>query len=130
VGPSLDANPGSESEESSLLAGTIPPNFELTFHSKVYTLAEKCWIDDLKDAAIQKFSAAASQDWCLDGFVSAAREVYTGTVDTDRGLKDVIVNTLCGRDGVMDEGAVRDLVKELHPLAYDMVVYMHNQIRH
>ncbi|KAL1856460.1 hypothetical protein Daus18300_010727 [Diaporthe australafricana] len=112
-----------------LSAGDIPPDFELTFHSKVYTLAEKYWIYNLKDVAVQKFRIAASQDWSLDDFVSAAREVYTSTVDTDRGLKDVIVNTLCGRRGVMDEGLVKDLVKELHPLAYDMVLYMHNQIR-
>jgi hypothetical protein len=112
-----------------LSAGNIPPNFELTFHSKVYTLAEKCWIDDLKDVAIQKFRVAASQDWNLYDFVSAAREVYTGTVDTDRGLKDVIVNTLCDRRGIMDDKVVKDLVKELHPLAYDMVLYMHNQNR-
>jgi len=124
-----EANPDSGDEDSMLSAGNIPPDFKLTFHSKVYTLAEKCWIDDLKDVAIQKFRAAASQDWGLDDFVVSAREVYTGTVDTDRGLKDVIVGTLCERCGVMDEGAVKDLVKELHPLAYGMVLYMHKQIR-
>lgn len=125
-----EANPRSGNEESMLSAGNIPLDFELTFHSKVYTLAEKCWIDDLKHVAIQKFREAASQDWGLDDFVLAAREVYTGTVDTDRGLRDVIVNTLCDRRGVMDEGPVKDLVKDLHPLAYDMVLHMHSQIRH
>ncbi|KAL2272143.1 hypothetical protein FJTKL_07593 [Diaporthe vaccinii] len=123
------ANPDSGSEESMLTAGEIPPHFALTFHSKVYTLAEKCWIDELKDVAVQKFRLAASQNWGLDDFISAAREVYTGTVETDRGLKDVIVKTLCDRRGIMDDEAVQNLVKELHALAYDMTLYMHNQIR-
>jgi hypothetical protein len=56
-----EANPNSESKESMLSVDHIPPNFKLTFHSKVYILAEKCLIKDLKDVAIQKFKAAALQ---------------------------------------------------------------------
>jgi hypothetical protein len=124
------ASPCSDSDESTDPTISIPPGFELTFHSKVYTLAEKCWIDDLKESARQKFEAAASKDWGLDDFVSAAREAYTSTVDTDRGLRDAIINTLCRRRGIMEKKVVQDLVKELHALAYDMVVYMHRQTRY
>ena len=84
----------------------IPPGFELTFHSKVYTLAEKYWIDDLKESTKQKFEAAALKDWGLDNFVSIAREAYTSTVDTNRGLRDAIINTLCCCRGIMEKKVV------------------------
>lgn len=44
-----EASPCSNTEESTDPTISIPPGFKLTFHSKVYTLAEKCWLDDLKE---------------------------------------------------------------------------------
>jgi hypothetical protein len=115
-----------DSDESTKSAINIPPRSDLTLHSKVYTLAEKCWLDDLKEIARQKFEAGVSEDYALDDFVSAAREAYTGTIDTDRGLRDAITNTLCRCEGIMKNQVIQALVRELHELAYDMVVYMHS----
>lgn len=122
-------SPGFDSGGSTYSVPSIPATFKLTFHSKVYTLAEKVWLDDLKETARKKFEAGVSEDYDLDDFLSAAREAYTGTVDTDRGLRDAITNTLCRCEGIMKNQDIQELVKELHELAYDMVVYMHGQNR-
>lgn len=44
-----------------------------------------------------------------------------------RRLQDVIFNTIHGRNGVMHEGPVTDLVGKLCPFAYDMVVPIYAQ---
>lgn len=108
---------------------SVPPGFELTFHARVYTLAEKCWVDDLKQVALLKFKSAASRGWALDDLASAAQEVYTRTIDTDRGLRDIVVEAMCGRAGIMKDEGAQDLVKEVPALGYDMIMYMHQQYR-
>lgn len=118
------------SENSTDATSQVPLSFKLTFHAKVYTLAEKCWIDDLKQVAIRKFEEYASEDWALDDFVAAAQEVYGCTIDTDRGLRDIVLKTLCDRRGILDQQPIQSLVKEVHALAYDMVKFMHPQLRY
>lgn len=50
-----------------------------------------------------------------------AQKAYTGTIDTDRRPRDLVVEALCGCRGILDQKAAQDLVKEVHALAYDMI---------
>lgn len=120
----------SDNQESTNPLASIPTDFELTFHSKVYTIAEKCWLNDLKEVVKRKFQAATSREWALDDFVCAAQEAYNGTLDTDRGLRDIVLQALCSRKGIMEKEAAQSLVEEQPALAYDMILYMPRQSRY
>ena len=98
-------------------------------HAKVYALAEKYLIRGLKAVALRQFKAAAivrpfvSLD--INDFLQATCEVYTSTVEDDRGLRDIVVETLYKQSHWLDKEEVLDVLKGLGPLAYDLVVYMH-----
>ncbi|KAK3338098.1 hypothetical protein B0H65DRAFT_312489 [Neurospora tetraspora] len=96
----------------------------LLTHAKIYALAEKYLISGLKAVALRQFKAAATVSLDIDDFLGAALVVYESTIEDDRGLRDVVVETLCKHSEWLDEEKVRDVVKELGALTYDMVIYM------
>ena len=96
----------------------------LVTHAKVYALAEKYMIRGLKAVALRQFKAAAAVSEDIDDFFGAALVVYESTIENDRGLRDVVVETLCKHSKWLDEEKVRDVVKGLGALTYDMVIYM------
>ncbi|KAK4461260.1 hypothetical protein QBC42DRAFT_178888, partial [Cladorrhinum samala] len=96
----------------------------LLTHAKVYALAEKYLIRGLKAVALRQFKAAAAVSEDIDDFFGAALVVYESTIENDRGLRDVVVETLCKHSKWLDEEKVRDVVKGLGALTYDMVIYM------
>ncbi|KAK3947616.1 hypothetical protein QBC32DRAFT_80508 [Pseudoneurospora amorphoporcata] len=96
----------------------------LLTHAKIYALAEKYLISGLKAVALRQFKAAATVSLDIDDFLGAALVVYESTIEDDRGLRDVVVETLYKNSEWLDEEKVRDVVKELGALTYDMVIYM------
>jgi hypothetical protein len=101
-----------------------PGGGALLTHAKVYSLAEKYLIHGLKAVALRQFRAATARSPDIDDFLPAMEEVYTSTIEDDRGLRDVVVETLCKHSEWLDEEDVRDVVKGLGALTYDMVIYM------
>lgn len=98
----------------------------LVTHAKVYALAEKYLIHGLKAVALRQFKAVAASIFRLDldDFLEAASEVYTSTVEDDRGLRDIVVETLYKHPFWLDVEKVRDTLKGLGGLTYDLVIYM------
>lgn len=103
---------------------TEPVRDPLVTHAKVYALAEKYLIRGLKAVALRQFKAAATASLDINDFLQAAWEVYTSTIDDDRGLRDVVVETLYKHSQWLDKEEVRDMVKRLGALTYDLVIYM------
>ncbi|EGZ70092.1 hypothetical protein NEUTE2DRAFT_68748, partial [Neurospora tetrasperma FGSC 2509] len=101
----------------------------LLTHAKIYALAEKYLISGLKAVALRQFKAAATVSLDIDDFLGAALVVYESTIEDDRGLRDVVVETLYEHSEWLDEEKVRDVVKELGALTYDMVIYMRQKHR-
>lgn len=60
----------------------------MLFNVKVYHIADKYDIPQLKDAAKEKFVKAC---WQMDNFPAAIAEVYKATSKTDEGLQDPLV---------------------------------------
>jgi hypothetical protein len=50
--------------------------------------------------------------------------VCTSTIKDDRGLRDVVVETLYKHPEWLDKDKVRGVVKGLGDLTYDLVIYM------
>lgn len=74
------------------LDDTIPES-HLVMHTKVYALAEKYDIPSLKQLAKRKFEMEMACNFDSPEFADAIEEVYCSTVDSDRGLRDIVLET-------------------------------------
>ncbi|KAL2158848.1 hypothetical protein VTH06DRAFT_4040 [Thermothelomyces fergusii] len=75
----------------------VPKSFEepnLSIHAKLYALAEKYDMQTLKTLALEKFKEEVKFHWNTDDFVRAAEEAYTSTLESDRGLRNVVVDAI------------------------------------
>ena len=66
----------------------------LVTHAEVYALAGKYLIRGLKDLALQQFKTAAAASLDIDDFLLAASVLYESTSENDKGLRDIVVETL------------------------------------
>jgi len=99
----------------------------LLTHAKVYSLGEKYLIDGLKALALQKFETAAEKHWQKDDFLNAAREAYTSTIETDRGLKDAVTAAIYAHSDLLGQEEVQNVFRELNTLAYDLLMYVYKE---
>ncbi|KPM38230.1 hypothetical protein AK830_g8325 [Neonectria ditissima] len=100
---------------------------ELITHTQVYFLAVKYLISGLKALALKKFEAAVLQHWSTGYFLSAAQEAYRFTGEKDQGIKAVIVATFFKHSNLLNKEAARDIVRGTDLLAYDILIYTHQQ---
>lgn len=56
-------------------------------------------------------------------FAQACEFVYTTTIDSDRGLRDVVVQALHEHPRAIDEEHIRSVMRLLPDLPYDLVLY-------
>ncbi|KAF4485943.1 hypothetical protein CGGC5_v005862 [Colletotrichum fructicola Nara gc5] len=100
----------------------------LLLHAKVYAAAEKYAIGGLKDLAVAKLKTTAIQDWDPTAFLDAASEAYTSTIDTDRGLRDAVIEVFRAQDLLYKDKA-KVVVERLGPLGYDLCICIGEEIR-
>ncbi|KAH8755985.1 hypothetical protein F5883DRAFT_686003, partial [Diaporthe sp. PMI_573] len=98
---------------------------DLLLHAKVYALAEKYIIVGLKGLALSKFRTLALQCWDTDDFLDAVSEVYSSTIDADRGLRDVVLEIISAHRGLLDREETKTLLERERLLAYDLIMYYH-----
>ncbi|OAX79122.1 hypothetical protein ACJ72_06561 [Emergomyces africanus] len=65
----------------------------MRFDAKLYSAAEFYGVPVLKQLAKANFAARARIAWDADDFLDVITEVYTSTVPTDRGLRNILVET-------------------------------------
>ncbi|KAI1502473.1 hypothetical protein F5X99DRAFT_427129 [Biscogniauxia marginata] len=111
-----------------------PRSPALVLHAKVYALAEKYFIDSLKALSTQKFETMALKESIAiygpgypDGLVEVMQEVYTFTVDNDRGLRDIVIKALHKHRRLLDSVEARDVLKEIPVLTYELLMYVHKE---
>ncbi|KAJ0270617.1 hypothetical protein CBS470a_013457 [Colletotrichum nupharicola] len=85
----------------------------LLLHAKVYAATEKYAIGNLKDLAVAKFKTTAIQDWDPTAFLDAATEAYTSTIDTDRGLRDAVIEVFAAHKDLLYEDKAKVVVERL-----------------
>ena len=73
-----------------------PTQHRYEFDARMYALADKYGIEDLKDFAQYKLSLVLPYRWdslAFDPpmFVKALRVIYTTTLSSDRGLRDLVI---------------------------------------
>lgn len=92
----------------------------LLLHTKVYALAEKFDIPGLKDLAKSKFEMAMACHYDSPEFAEAIEEVYCSTVDSDRGLRDVVLQAFRSHPQLASTQDVFSVIKETPTLAFEL----------
>jgi len=90
---------------------------QLLLHAKMYEYADKYDVVGLKDLAIEKFSRSCKHFWDKDEFSIAAHHVFSTTVDTDKGLRDIVSATISAHMGLVKKPEVKVLMTEFNGLA-------------
>ena len=93
----------------------------LVLHAKIYALGEKYEIRDLKALAFQKFSFEILKHHSSSSFREAAWVAYTSTVDGDRGMRNVVIDTVVKHRYLLQQEAFQQVVKETE-LGFDLLM--------
>lgn len=83
----------------------------------MYEYADKYDVIGLKDLAIEKFSRACKYFWDNDKFTIAAHHGFSTTIDTDKGLRDIVSATISAHMGLVKKPEVKVLMTEFNGLA-------------
>jgi hypothetical protein len=89
--PPLEFDEESDVESTSDMDELPEPNTNLLLHTQVYALAEKYDITSLKELAKRKFEMELACYFDSPELAEAIEEVYCSTIDSDRGLRDVVL---------------------------------------
>ncbi|CAA9957051.1 hypothetical protein P3342_000782 [Pyrenophora teres f. teres] len=92
----------------------------LVTHAKVYAIAEKYGIAGLKALARSKFADQIELHLNSAEFPEACQEAYESTFHTDRGLRDIIVQTFRANPSLSLRPDVEMAVRETPGLAFEL----------
>jgi hypothetical protein len=98
-----------ETDESNLLT-----------HTRIYALAEKYDIPALKTLAKSKFEMAMACYYDSPEFADAIEEVYSSTIDSDRGLRDVVIQAFRNHPMLATTQDVFGVIKRTPTLAFEL----------
>lgn len=115
----------SDSEESELSEEDEDCELEadeshLLLHTRVYALAEKFDIPGLKDLAKSKFEMAMACYYDSPDFAEAIEEVYCSTIDSDRGLRDIVLQAFRSHPQLASTQDVFSVIKHTPTLAFEL----------
>ncbi|KAJ9654151.1 hypothetical protein H2198_006770 [Neophaeococcomyces mojaviensis] len=96
----------------------------LTVNAKMYALADKFDIQDLKLLARDKFESATTQDWESMAFVRAAKLVFESTPLSDHGLRDIVIKTIIAHRELINYKETTQLLDSGNGIAW-MVLQHH-----
>ncbi|KAF1848751.1 uncharacterized protein K460DRAFT_80526 [Cucurbitaria berberidis CBS 394.84] len=92
----------------------------LVTHAKVYAIAEKYGIAGLKALARRKFAQEIDLHLNSPEFPEACQEAYETTFHTDRGLRDLIIQTFRANPGLSLRPDIEMAVRETPGLAFEL----------
>jgi len=92
----------------------------LITHTRVYALAEKYDIPSLKELAQSKFEMAMACYYDSSEFADAIEEVYCSTIDSDRGLRDVVLQAFRAHPALATTQDVYTVIKDTPALALEL----------
>jgi len=92
----------------------------LLTHTRVYALAEKYGIPALKNLAKHKFERQMACYYDSPEFADAVEEVYSSTIDNDRGLRDVVLQAFRSHPQLATTQDVFAVIKRTPALAFEL----------
>lgn len=118
--PPLEADLGSDEEEYEEDYESTESESHLLLHTQVYALAEKYDIPTLKQLAKRKFEMSVACYYDAPELADAIEFVYTSTIDSDRGLRDVVLQLFRNHPQLANTQDVFAVIKETPTLALDL----------
>jgi hypothetical protein len=97
------------------------PSDQLLTHAKMYEIADKYDVDGLKDLARIKFEIACAGHWDDDNFPVAAHHAFSTTMVHDKGLRDIVVGTICNHMELIHKPAIETLMTEFNGLSFGIL---------
>ena len=117
--PPLDPGPENDSEAMTDEEEELEDS-HLVLHTRVYALAEKYDIPSLKQLARSKFEMAMACYYDSPNFAEAIEEVYCSTIDSDRGLRDIVLEAFKSHPQLASTQDVYNVIKETPSLAFEL----------
>ncbi|KIX05919.1 uncharacterized protein Z518_03893 [Rhinocladiella mackenziei CBS 650.93] len=95
---------------------------ELSTNARMYALADKYEIDDLRELAREKFANAAARDWKSKAFAYAAGLVCKTTPSKgDVGLRKVVIDTIDAHQELLNYEEFQELLDSGNGLAWELL---------
>lgn len=94
---------------------------QLLLHAKMYEIGDKYDVVGLKQLALEKFRQACLLYWNCDDFAPAAHHAFTTTPEQDKGLRDVVSNTISQHMTLLRKPAIEALLNEFNGLAVGLL---------
>lgn len=95
---------------------------ELLLHAKMYKIADKYNVIGLKELVQDKFKRACAAFWGQDTFAVAGHHVFTTTMPTDKGLRDIVSDTISKHMELIQKPEVQALLNEHNGLALGILL--------
>lgn len=92
----------------------------LLLHTRVYALAEKYDIPSLKSLARRKFEMAMACNYDSPELPEVIEEIYCSTIDSDRGLRDIVLNLFTCHPQLAITPDVHTIINETPSLALEL----------
>lgn len=118
--PPLDSDHESEYDSPLEEEDTNDSQSHLLLHTRVYELAEKYDIPSLKQLAKSKFEMEMACYYDSPEFAESIEEVYCTTIDSDRGLRDVVLQAFKNHPQLANTQDVFKTIQDTPSLALEL----------
>lgn len=93
----------------------------MVLHAKMYALGEKYVVEGLKTLAKEKFARACGFHWNTKHFATAVECVFEETVESDVGLRDVVIRTVSEHINVLNRPEMAVMLHRYGDLAVGLL---------
>lgn len=97
----------------------------MVFNVKVYSVADKYDVPELKRESEQKFAKAVETCWNMDDFPHAVAQVYSSTPPRDEGPRKIVVDVSCNHvNKLLTKQGFQDVLDGTMGFASDMARHL------
>ncbi|KAK7186690.1 BTB/POZ domain-containing protein [Paraphaeosphaeria sporulosa] len=94
---------------------------QLSTHASMYAIGDQYGVIGLKQLSQEKFRCACLHFWNQSEFVVAAHLVFSTTLDEDKGLRDIVSETISGHMELVNKPEIEVLMTEFSSLAFGLL---------
>jgi hypothetical protein len=93
----------------------------LLLHAKMYEIGDKYDVNGLKELSREKYLRSCAKFWDSEEFAAAAHYAMSTTPEGDKGLRDIISNTISQHMQMLNKAAIETLLTEFNELAVGLL---------
>ena len=89
----------------------VPEMLKILVDSNFCALGGKYDIGGLKCLALKKFRKEVGHHWGSHNFTHAVEDIFMSTVEEDRDMRDLMLDTISSHPDLLDKPQMQDVVK-------------------